>query len=154
MCHRVCLLLCLFCLLGIHPQARAVLGERLAPATGASMKQAVRTNPLTNIPYSVHETRQENGVLIKEYADASGKVFAVTWVGPVLPDLEALLGRHFSTLHAHIKATRPTGRSASPLVLAHDTLVLRSTGRMRRFHGHAFAPLLIPQGLAFHDVIQ
>ena len=124
------------------------------------MKQAARTpqSPSTSTPfstpYSVHATQQENGVLIKEYADASGLVFAVTWTGPVLPDFEVLLGRHFSSLETHIKTARPLTRSTTPLVLDQVTLVVRSTGRMRRFQGHAVAPLLIPQGLVIHDVIQ
>src|SRR5271154_928243 len=37
--------------------------------------------------YAVHEISRDDGTLIREYVTPSGKVFAVSWSAPVLPDL-------------------------------------------------------------------
>lgn len=60
-------------------------------------------------PYSVHTLSTEIGVIIHEYADAAGTVFAVTWSGPTKPNLRQLLGRYFEPFISASASTKKTG---------------------------------------------
>ena len=56
--------------------------------------------------YLVRNTLLATGTRVSEYVSAGGVVFAVTWDGPMLPDLKVLLGKHFDTMVAE-SARRP-----------------------------------------------
>src|SRR5271156_4206175 len=40
--------------------------------------------------YTVHEIQAATGTTVREYLSPQGKVFAVTWPGPRMPDLRQL----------------------------------------------------------------
>jgi hypothetical protein len=84
-----------------------------------------------------------SGTVVHEYADASGKVFAVSWAGPFKPDLKLLLGRHFDSLAAGAGATRG---ERSRLDVETGTLVVQSGGHMGAFEGRAWLPSRLPSG--------
>ena len=46
---------------------------------------------------------------MREYLDRAGNVFAVSWSGPVLPDLQRLLGAHFAQYTAALAALEHPG---------------------------------------------
>ena len=104
--------------------------------------------------YTLHEVQLENGISIREYARSDGIVFAVSWQGPVLPDLSALLGTYFNTFKLEAERVRAAGRRGGPVSVAYGDLVMQSSGRMRDFYGHAYAPRLIPAGVKINDVLQ
>lgn len=104
--------------------------------------------------YTVHESALESGTTIKEYATAAGVVFAAQWRGPVLPELDDLLGAYFVTFRAEAQKSRAAGRRGSPMTVATDTLIVNSTGRMRNFAGWAYAPGLVPADVNIKDVFQ
>ena len=91
---------------------------------------------------------------MREYVNAEGVVFAVSWKGPVLPDLGALLGSYAGTLQSHVKDPSRAGMRRAPVNLEQDGLVVRSIGRMGNFFGNAYAPALIPTGVSISDVLQ
>ena len=70
----------------------AVLGEDVSTvqADRVHSNASMRITPGQN--YTVHELRSATGVVVREYASASGKIFAVSWQGPTLPDLQQLSG--------------------------------------------------------------
>lgn len=147
------------CLFGSCTTALATLGEILpeatpTPAASSSPKLAAQAAPVRHGLYSVHETRLETGTIIKELTDSTGRVFAITWKGPVLPDFQALLGSHFDTLRTETKKARAPGRLGAPLNIEQQKVVIRSSGRMRHFSGHAFAPDLVPAGVNINDALQ
>lgn len=113
--------------------AWATLGE--APAAGAT-----RT-PVAGTGYSVAERHLDTGTTVREYVDAGGTVFAVSWSGPYLPDLQQLLGQSFDAL-----ASAPAGRSRTALAVDRADVVIRSTGRMGAFEGRAWLPPRLPSG--------
>jgi hypothetical protein len=39
--------------------------------------------------YAVHEIAAPSGTVVREFVSLAGKVFAVSWSGPTLPDLQA-----------------------------------------------------------------
>ena len=120
------------------PAARALAAS---PAAGTSL-------------YTSHPLQLENGTLVQEYATPAGLVFAVSWRGPVLPDLSLLLGEFFGGYKLETDQARALGKRGSIVNVANKKLIVRSTGRMRSFAGYAYAPELIPAGVNIHDVLQ
>ena len=142
-------------------QVWATLGKApsaLAPPSSASSApgariQAATPNARSGL-YAVHELQLDNGTIVREYATPAGLVFAVSWRGPVLPDLSALLGGYFNTFKLETEQARLRGRRGSPVNIERGGLVVRSNGRMRNFFGHAYAPDLVPAGVDINDVLQ
>ena len=50
--------------------------------------------------FSVHELQTPGGTTIREYVAPTGRVFAVAWTGPQMPDLQRLFGSYFESLKA------------------------------------------------------
>ena len=145
-------------LLSSAGSAVAALGQAPTPLPAASAATAARMAAISPVVrssvYTLHEFRHENGTLIQEYASLAGVVFAVSWRGPVLPDLSVLLGGYFSTFKHEIEQARSRGRRGAPVNIERDDLVVSSNGRMRNFFGHAYAPALVPYGVDIKDVLQ
>lgn len=127
-------------------------GSSASPMPGPKAL-AAKSTVQSNL-YTLHEVQLENGTTVREYATPAGLVFAISWRGPVLPDLRALLGDYFSTFKLETDQSRMAGRRGSPVNMESADLVVRSNGRMRNFFGHAYAPALIPVGLNIQDVLQ
>lgn len=174
MCRTVCLsALCMAC---AH-NALAVLGQplpagastvpgsavRAGTASGnttgpaVSAKAAATTSsgntPNTTASYNISKTVLDNGTTISEYATPAGLVFALSWEGPFMPDLNSLLGSYFSTFKAQADAGRATRNIGTPVGVDTGKLVVRSSGRMRNYSGYAYAPDLIPSGVSISDVL-
>ena len=145
-------------------QAVATLGQVLPPPTiaspstaPASSTAAARMNAAVPAAksslYTVRNTLLDSGTMVSEYATPAGLVFAISWQGPTLPDLQALLGSYFSTFKDQADASRSTRSLGAPLQVNAAGLVVRSSGRMRNFSGHAYAPSLVPNGVTISDVL-
>jgi len=141
-------------------EAMATLGQApmVAPvgasATGVPVaRQFAASSGTQSSLYTVHELLLENGTSVQEYATPAGLVFAVSWRGPVLPDLSSLLGTYFPTFKREVEQARLQGKRGSPVKIERDDLVVRSSGHMRDFFGHAYAPALIPPGVDIKNVL-
>jgi hypothetical protein len=149
--------------------AMAVLGQPLPPGTSTTPGSAVRASA-TGAPvsakaaatpgtatsasrYTVSKTVQDNGTTISEYATPAGLVFALSWEGPFMPDLNSLLGSYFSAFKAQADASRSTRNIGTPVGVDTGKLVVRSNGRMRNYTGYAYAADLIPGGVTISDVL-
>jgi hypothetical protein len=101
--------------------------------------------------YDIYAITAESGLRICEFADRTGRVFAVSWSGPVTPDLSRLLGASFATYTAALAnmAQRPLHRVVRVVT---PTLVVESGGHMRAFSGRAYLPALLPAGMPVSDV--
>ena len=104
----------------------------------------------TPAPYTVHEMLTPSGTVVREYAAATGKIFAVTWSGPNVPDLRQLLGASFDA-YAAPEAAGP--RAHSHRAVTRGDLVVQSSGRMRAFSGKAYLASLVPTGVTI-DALQ
>lgn len=100
--------------------------------------------------YQMRDTTLATGTQVREYVSAGGIVFAVTWDGPVLPDLKALLGKHFDTMVAESARLPRAGRSR--IAINRPELVINSGGHMRAFEGSAWIPAEFPAGFTADDV--
>jgi Protein of unknown function (DUF2844) len=129
--------------------AWAALGGDVASvqADGVSMKAAVRVTAAST--YSIHELPSTSGTSVKEFVGADGKVFALSWQGPFMPDLRQLLGEYFPQYSAAAAATPGSHRS---LRVNQPGLVVQSSGRMRAFSGRAWIPGMLPQNFAVADI--
>lgn len=142
--------------IGVTPCADAALGGDIATVAQdrVHMKATVRTGQATlqsaTPLYTVHEMVAPSGTVVREFSGANGKVFAVTWAGPAVPDLRQLLGASFET-YAAPGATGP--RAHGHRQVARGDLVVHSSGRMRAFSGKAYLASLVPSGVAI-DALQ
>lgn len=99
--------------------------------------------------YTMHVRQTAAGITVREYADAAGTVFAVSWDGPVKPDLGQLLGQYFDDFRAEAKSGRMGRRQ---LVVDKPGVVIQSEGRMRAFTGKAYLPLALPAGVTIDEL--
>ena len=132
----------------IASHAYATLGEKPGSSTSTSQARLVAsTSSINNSTYTDNVSTLESGVVIHEYSRADGTVFAVAWKGPMMPDMQQLLGTYFSKfLGARSSASAPTG-GLSQLNSTQSDLVVHSSGRLGAFGGQIYVPSLVPAGL-------
>jgi hypothetical protein len=100
--------------------------------------------------YVTRDTTLATGTHVREYISGSGVVFALTWNGPFLPDLKALLGKHFDAMVAESARMPRAGRSH--IGINGPEVVINSGGHMRAFEGSAWIPAEFPAGFTADDV--
>ena len=105
--------------------------------------------------FVMHEITAPTGAVVREYVSPAGAVFGVAWEGQFPPDLQSLLGPYYQQAQQAQKAAssaqQPRVRRA-PVVIETPGLVLYQTGHMRSFHGQAYVPQLVPQGVQASDI--
>jgi hypothetical protein len=130
--------------------ARAGLGD-----VGASvqvdqrrMKGVLRS--VDRQAYVLHEIASPSGTVAREFVTPGGTVFGVAWEGRVRPDLRQLLGPYYrQAIAAQAQQPRPRG---APVSIETPELVIHESGHMRSFHGHAYLPALVPQGVQTDEI--
>lgn len=100
--------------------------------------------------YAVHEITTAVGVHVREYLTSDGRVFAVSWEGPFMPDLQQMLGAYYSRFTE--AASAPHVGSRRHFRVAQPGLVVESNGRMRAFYGRAWDPSLLPPNFTPADI--
>ena len=135
-----------FALAAFVPTSQAALGgDAAAFATEQTLFGATFTVTKSD-GFSIHELTTPSGARIRQFVGASGQVFAVAWDGPVLPNLEALLGSSYT---AYVDAQRQRGRGVH---IQTPALVLESAGMMRAFFGKALLPDRLPANVSARDI--
>ena len=126
--------------------AQAHLGgnEASVQADAAAWQAPAVATRGTRFTVFTHTTPE--GVKVRQFVSAHGLVFAVAWDGPVLPDMERLLGRHFPQYQTALQQRKRNVRVESP------TLSLESGGMMRAFVGRAYLPDQLPVGVTAADI--
>jgi len=144
------------------PLALALLAAASLPAMAAlggdassvekdvvHLKAAIRSTQKTN--YAVHELTAP-GSTVREYVTPTGKVFAVAWNGPVMPDLQQILGTYYTHFTTAAKNQRARG-VRGPVSVNEPGVVIQSGGHMAAFRGKAYIPEMLPEGV-HADAIQ
>jgi hypothetical protein len=125
-----------FAALGGHADSITQDGQRLGAAFSGS-----RTSR-----FALYSLRNPDGLQVRQYASAAGLVFGVAWDGPVLPDMEGLLGNYFPLY-------QEGQRQKSRGVRVHQSsIVIESGGMMRSFVGRAYLPEHLPAGVTAGDI--
>jgi hypothetical protein len=153
------LLRCISLLLGIgaavlalSPLSSAELGGGMnsVAADQARMKATVRSTQKTD--YAVHELQADSGTVIREYVSSAGKVFAVAWSGPFLPNLRQILGTYFTPYSEALRAAKAHHPGRGPALIQQPGLVVQSGGHMRAFSGRAYVPQMLPQSVTAEEI--
>src|SRR5271166_3853043 len=143
--------LLLFCVLAFGSlPARAVLGDSAASVLNdqARMKGSLRS--VDAKAYVMHEITAESGAVVREYVSPGGVVFGVAWEGQFPPDLEQLLGPYYQQAKQATAQQERHGRG--PISVNTPGLVVQQSGHPRSFHGQAYVPQLIPEGVKASDI--
>ncbi|USX22321.1 DUF2844 domain-containing protein [Oxalobacteraceae bacterium OTU3REALA1] len=122
-------------------------GTQATQTSAAARRLAATTQSATaatDAVYTVSQSTLDSGTVVREYSDTAGKVFAVSWRGPTLPDLRTLLGEKFAVMTGAAGQRARAGHSQ--LALNQSDVVLVSSGHMRSFAGHAWIPSALPAG--------
>jgi hypothetical protein len=136
---------------GVGPGiASAALGEMEASVTAdvAQLKGSIKVTDRTS--YRVHEIQLSSGTLVREFAGPDGKVFAIAWKGPTIPNLRQTLGQYFDNYvtaakrqaHGPQSSANPTKRSRGTGGRSHARLLgtrLPAAGRAQRRQRGRFA---------------
>ncbi|MGZ3697718.1 MAG: DUF2844 domain-containing protein [Bdellovibrionota bacterium] len=102
--------------------------------------------------YSIHELTLPEGQTVREYVDASGTVFAVTWQGATQPDLSLLPGDHFQEFQNAQSAEPPPGPRRPSATTRSGNLVVVRSGHMRDLRGKAYLETELPRNLRAKDL--
>ncbi|MEO6919722.1 MAG: DUF2844 domain-containing protein [Collimonas sp.] len=136
--------------------ALAALGAAAGPAAAngtvqqaasARAKASARVSSYNG--YTVSETVNPSGTTVREYISPANIVFAVSWQGPDMPNLQEVLGT-YADQYVSAASVPHAGRRA--VTIQSDQLVLHSGGHMRSFAGSAYVPSLLPQGVTPSDI--
>lgn len=138
--------------------AWAALGDNAASVLNdqARMKGTLRSTDQR--AYVLHEITMPSGAKVREFVTPAGAVFGVAWEGQAPPDLQQLLGPYYEQAKqaqqaavAQAKEQRQPRRQG-PVVIETPGLVFYQTGHMRSFHGQAYIPQLMPQGVQASEI--
>jgi hypothetical protein len=99
--------------------------------------------------YRVHEITLASGTSMREFVAPSGMVFAVTWQGPIRPDLRQALGQYFEPF---VSAPRAKFADRRHLQIEQGDLVVQMSGHMRVLSGRAYLLSAIPSGVNIGDL--
>lgn len=154
MIHRVSRALLLL-IIGTSPLhcgvARAGLGGDIAGVLTDAAQLHGAVNSASAQRFDIEEISADSGIRVREFLNQSGIVFAVSWSGPVMPDLRPLLGAHYAAYSAGLAAVNHPGLHRSVRVASAD-LVVESGGHLRAYTGRAYLPALIPAGITVTDL--
>lgn len=128
--------------------AMAALG---GAADSVNTDTTVLRGMLRSVPQVQYDVQEidSNTVTVREYVTRSGQVFAVTWQGIAPPNFQQLLGEYFPRLQRTAGAATASRGVASHrhYGIAQSDFVMNSFGRQGDFHGIAYVPSLVPQGV-------
>ncbi len=135
--------------------AHAELGGPLSSVSVDRGRMGAQMRSVSTGRYARHELTRPNGGLVREFTNAKGEVFAVTWAGPGKPDLRTVLGRYFATIQTGGGATGRSMHSLRrPAQVSNADLQIQTGGHMGWFHGAAFIPSLAPAGFSTSELPQ
>ena len=137
------------CCLGAARDANATLGGDAASVT-ANQQKLSATRKIKKVKTGDrHDLELASGIVVHEYVSASGAVYAITWSGPQMPNLQELLGPYFAQLS---KRDRRGGHHH--LNVTGTDLVVQSQGRRHSFSGRAWVPSLVPAGVKIDSSLE
>jgi hypothetical protein len=133
--------------------ASATLGEPedSVQTDGAKFNGSIKVTEQPN--YRLHEIKLPSGSSLREFVGADGKVFAVAWSGPTVPNLRQVFGQYFDEYASAAQSAAQTTRSDHTHSQVHTSdLVVQSSGHMRALSGRAYLFQAIPSGVSLGDI--
>jgi hypothetical protein len=134
----------------VLPHSPAAHAE-LAASTESIVADQIRFKGVrsasTSGQVTTHEIKVADGSSIKQYVNAAGVVFAVSWRTRLKPNLEALLGTQLVAQVASASTATGVASIKARQSVHQPNLVLHQGGRMNAFSGLAYVPTLVPNGI-------
>jgi len=142
-------LICSMLVTCVSAPALAALGgdATSVEADRAKMKGTLHATP--TVEYTVHEIQTPGGVIVHEYVSSQGKVFAVSWRGPGMPDLLQLLGDYSGQL---AQARSQPHYNHHHLNIAAADVMMQQSAHLHSFFGRAWVPALLPQNFSLNEI--
>lgn len=128
--------------------AAAALGEDASSVLADQAQMQARLEITSAAKFSVQRLLLPSATTVTQYVSPAGMVFAVTWQGPAMPDLQQVLGRYFETYSEAVKKQRASGARS----MQQPGLVVQTGGHMRAFFGRVYVPPMLPQGVAAEEI--
>jgi Protein of unknown function (DUF2844) len=101
--------------------------------------------------FDIYEISADSGLRVREFVNRDGIVVAVTWQGPVQPDLQRMLQASFAQYNqARATLTQPGLRRS--LRMTSQDLVVETSGHLRAYSGRAYLLKLMPAGATAADL--
>lgn len=137
--------------LGFCLPAMAALGGDASSveADRAQMKGSIAATQTD--AYTVKEIHAPGGTTVREYISSSGRIFAVAWHGPFMPDMQQILGAYFQQYSAALQA-QPKHYGRRPLNIQLPGLVVQAAGHMRAYWGRAYVPQILPESIKADEI--
>lgn len=146
-------------LIALSTPAFAVLGDNAASVLTDQTRMKGTLTSTDHNTYVLHEITGSTGAKLREYVTPGGQVFAVAWDGQFPPNFEQLLGPYYQQAQQAIAQQRAAEEASGqpphrrgPAFVNTPGLVLVQGGHMHSYHGQAYIPQLIPQGVAASDI--
>jgi hypothetical protein len=138
----------------------AALGDNSASVANDQERWKGTINSVDKGTYTLHEITVPSGAKIREFVSPAGAVFGVAWEGQFPPNFQQLLGPYYQQVQqaaAEQKAAQqsgdhPTPRRRGPVMIQTPEIMFSQSGHMRSFHGQAYIPQLVPQGVQASDI--
>lgn len=143
----------------------ASLGDTSASVLKDQAQWKGTLSSVDNQTYVLHEITMASGAKVREYVSPGGAVFGIAWDGQFPPNFEQLLGPYYQQLQQAIAeqkaaqqaselqaGTPATRRRRGSVTIETPGLVFSQSGHVRSFHGVAYIPQLVPQGVQASDI--
>jgi hypothetical protein len=139
-------------LVALPASASATLGSDASSVDADRVRmQGALLRIVTIDAYTLHEVQSSSGTTVREYV-SSGKVFAVAWQGPWLPNLRQILGTYFNAYQRTVQGTPGNRKARGSLVINLPDFVVQMSGHPRAFSGRAYLPRLMPQRIQLENI--
>jgi hypothetical protein len=112
-------------------------------------KAARSTTPHQN--YRLHEMKQKN-LTVHEFVTKDGRVFAVTWRGPVHPDFSILFGDYFQDFQKAREIAHEQGIRRRSGILESGDVHVEYGGHMAAQIGRAWVKSIVPTGFDTNEI--
>jgi hypothetical protein len=144
---------CAWSLLFLPAAAFAHLGGDVASVSADRDAFEGQLRTTSTLQYDEHDLTLPSGTVVHEYSSRAGTVFAISWQGPLPPDLSQLLGGYFSRYTDAASAAAQTQRGMQrQLSSVQPDFVVQSVAHLRSFRGKAYLPALVPEGVAVEQL--
>jgi Protein of unknown function (DUF2844) len=131
--------------------AWAALGGDVSSIDADSARMKAAVNVTQTNGYEVHEMKAPQGTVVREFVAPTGRVFAVAWHGPFMPELQQVLGSYYQQYSTALQNQKKQyGRA--PLNLQLPGLVVQEGGYMRAYVGRAYVPGMLPQSVKVDEI--
>jgi hypothetical protein len=137
-------------LLALAFPAWASLGDNVTSVQNDKVHMKGTLRSVAAQRYVKHEIHVPTGQLVREFVSPDGTVFGVAWEGPCQPDLQQVLGSYFEPMKQAVAAQQRHGHG--PIFVETSDFVFQQGGHIRSFHGRAYVPAMVPQGVDVTEI--